>query len=54
MHRLLRERGVLDRACVDVGYRAVLARAASRPERARTSTPPPSPSANGFLDPPSA
>ncbi len=32
MHRLLRERGVLDDACVERGYLAVLRRAASRPE----------------------
>jgi fatty acid desaturase len=33
MHRLLRRRGVLDRACVERGYWTVLARAASRPDR---------------------
>lgn len=32
MHRLLRERGLLDRACVERGYLAVLRRAVSRPE----------------------
>ena len=31
MHRLLRERGVLDDACVAHGYLGVLRRAASRP-----------------------
>ncbi|UCE86342.1 MAG: fatty acid desaturase family protein [Deltaproteobacteria bacterium] len=31
LHRLLRERGVLDRACVERGYWRVLQRAASRP-----------------------
>jgi fatty acid desaturase len=31
MHRLLRERGVLDEACVSRGYLGVLARAASKP-----------------------
>jgi hypothetical protein len=30
MHRLLRERGVLEDACVTRGYLAVLERAASR------------------------
>lgn len=34
MHRLLAERGLLDDALVTRGYRAVLARAASKPERA--------------------
>jgi fatty acid desaturase len=33
MHRLLRERGVLERACVERGYLRVLRRAASRPGR---------------------
>ena len=32
MHRLLRERGLLDEALVTRGYRAVLERAASKPE----------------------
>ena len=32
MHELLRERGVLDRACVERGYWRTLQRAASRPE----------------------
>ena len=32
MHRLLRERGVLDRACVERGYLEVLRKAASKPE----------------------
>ena len=32
MHRLLRERGVLDGACVERGYWPILVRAASRPE----------------------
>lgn len=32
LHRLLRERGVLDGACVDRGYWRVLRRAASKPE----------------------
>jgi fatty acid desaturase len=32
MHRLLRERGVLDRACVERGYWPILKRASSRPE----------------------
>jgi fatty acid desaturase len=31
MHRMMRERGLLDRACVEHGYRRVIARAASRP-----------------------
>jgi fatty acid desaturase len=31
MHRLLRERGILDRACVATGYASVLRLAASRP-----------------------
>jgi len=35
MHQLLRERGVLDRACIETGgYRAILRAAASRPEAA--------------------
>ena len=34
MHRMLAERGLLDRALVTKGYRAVLARAASKDERA--------------------
>jgi fatty acid desaturase len=38
MHRMLAERGLLDRALVTRGYRAVLARAASKPE-ARAATP---------------
>jgi fatty acid desaturase len=33
MHRLLRERGLLDHACVERGYWPILMRAASRPER---------------------
>ena len=37
MHRLLRERGVLDRACVERGYWPILKRAASRPERDGTA-----------------
>ena len=41
MHALLRERGVLDRACVEHGYWTVLSRAISRPE---------SPSEEGFHD----
>jgi fatty acid desaturase len=32
LHRLLRERGVLDQACVERGYLGILARAGSRPE----------------------
>jgi fatty acid desaturase len=32
MHRMLRERGILDRACVDRGYRGVLRRASARGE----------------------
>src|SRR5262249_15086676 len=32
MHRLMRERGLLDRACVERGYWKVLARACSRPD----------------------
>lgn len=53
MHRLLRERGALERACVDRGYWKVLARAASRPPRDRSSEPRGEAAANGFLDPPS-
>jgi fatty acid desaturase len=53
MHRLLRDRGVLDRACVERGYRRVLARASSRGEDARKARPD-APSPNGFLDPPAA
>jgi fatty acid desaturase len=34
LHRLLRERGVLEDACVDVGYWRVLRRAASKPDAA--------------------
>jgi fatty acid desaturase len=37
MHRLLRERGVLDRACLERGYWRVLKRAASRAERGDAS-----------------
>jgi fatty acid desaturase len=36
MHRMLRERGALRDACIDVGYAAVLRRAVSKPE---TATP---------------
>jgi fatty acid desaturase len=32
MHRMMRDRGLLDRACVEQGYWKVLSRAASRPE----------------------
>jgi fatty acid desaturase len=32
MHRLLRERGVLERACLERGYWRVLKRAVSKPE----------------------
>jgi fatty acid desaturase len=32
LHRMLRERGVLDGACVTTGYRGVLQLAASRPD----------------------
>jgi fatty acid desaturase len=35
MHRLLRERGVLEDACIERGYWNVLRRAASKPESAR-------------------
>ena len=35
MHGMLQERGALADGCVDVGYRRVLARAASRPEDGR-------------------
>ena len=37
MHALLRERGLLDEACVARGYPAVLRNAASKPERAEPS-----------------
>ena len=37
MHRLLRERGVLDSACVERGYWPILKRAASRPELGDTA-----------------
>ncbi len=50
MHRLLRDRGALDHACVEQGYWRVLRRAASRPEggtRRRDAA-----AANGFIDPP--
>ena len=40
MHRLLRRRGVLERACLERGYWRVLRRATSRPDRAG---PPPLP-----------
>jgi fatty acid desaturase len=50
MHRLLRERGALDAACVDRGYATVLRRAASRDER--TGGPQPAGSGtNGFYAP---
>jgi fatty acid desaturase len=55
MHRMLLDRGVLDRACVEVGYRRVLARAASRPEgEPGTRRGAESGSTNGFLAPPGA
>lgn len=37
MHRMLRERGLFDRALLTKGYAAVLARAASKPEQAARS-----------------
>ena len=52
MHRLLRDRGVLDRACIEHGYRRVLACAASRREGEGGASRAGGPSANGFLAPP--
>jgi hypothetical protein len=43
MHRMLAERGLLDRALVTRGYRAVLARAASKGEQAAAAAPAASP-----------
>ncbi|NRA01044.1 MAG: fatty acid desaturase family protein [Myxococcales bacterium] len=40
MHRLLRERGVLDSACVEHGYSGILKRATSRPEGGSASPEP--------------
>ncbi|RIL04998.1 MAG: fatty acid desaturase [Proteobacteria bacterium] len=39
MHRMLAERGLLDRALVTRGYAAVLARASSKPEQAPSDAP---------------
>jgi fatty acid desaturase len=47
MHRLLAERGLLDAALVTHGYRAVLERAASRPEQEPPTPFPPEPSGSG-------
>lgn len=56
MHRLLRERGVLDRACVDDGYIGVLARASARgdatADRDDAATEKGMGQASGFLAPP--
>lgn len=53
MHELLRERGMLDEACVDHGYRQVLARAASKPvDPVRGDIPSEAPARNGFISPP--
>lgn len=49
MHRLLRERGALAAACVDHGYRAVLQRAASRPESGSAARTADGGGANGFF-----
>lgn len=52
MHRLLRERGVLERACVERGYPGILRRASSRPPGERSSGE--TPNVNGFYGPPPA
>ena len=52
MHRLLRERGVLERACVDRGYRTILQRAASRPADGSAPAPRSEPGVNSFYAPP--
>src|SRR5690606_37239972 len=51
MHRMLAERGLLDRALVTKGYRAVLKRAASKPEPAPAPRAEPTPSASAPADP---
>jgi fatty acid desaturase len=54
MHELLRARGVLDRACVERGYRAILRRAASKATPPGSAEPRQDAGINGFYAPPPA